>query len=654
MSNPACPKIIVENQSTETVSAAAQMEATTAEVSHMASVMFSVDLLGQILCSYEASQATIETLLWMKCVSKLWPIVVKRMLSNGAWMAPLGRSGMTFVNGNHMIAEDHTADVDDVYLRDFLDKIQQHTWYEPAQHYGLVVLCQQIPKSNMEYASNVHYEHLLNISNNAMITHPKSLRVQAAVASLLRALFLRDFGTIFTFEYSRAAHGLTKALVNFGSVIGGIVFVENVVSNIHYLLEQHKCFAPIFREAGAIETVIKCMQDFDYSYDVVCKCVLVIFEFPVKHIPFILSCGIERVIFTGMQKYPNDLRRQSDSITSLALFYRHGPHSLDSCQDLSPLDLLFDATNKFMHDDTFFRAAVYVFSILTVDVNLFEIHNRFVQAGLIKVIASGMSCILLSTPIIPRDEDLYTNCTQIFFNIAMFEPLRIRLACPGIEVLLETGLVVFPLNVQVFLKTCHLFRVVFFTASEDRRPSPSVRLVKIVLDAMSDNYDEHLLHVECMLTLNVLTNSRQLLNFVAQQDGFKKIIRSLDNIMGIDSTSTAKIKMALQFPHTLQSDFVMACLSLLSKLPLCKNLTVRSSTRLARVVMQIMRQHETQIGVQSLALCVLNKHMLPYPELYCLFGFGIGMALVHSAMNLPDLSSESRVIAQKIIRVCTT
>jgi len=259
---------------------------------------------------------------------------------------------------------------------------------------------------------------------------------------------------------------------------------------------------------------------------------------------------------------------------------------------------------------------------------------------------------LQTSPIVPQDELLYANLTKILFNIAMFQRLRISVACPAIKVLLEVGMLVFPHKVDVFLKTCNLFRLVFFIPSEVRRTTPSLRLVAMVLGGMSDNYNEHLLHVECMLTLDVLMNSRQVLNFVGQQDGFKKIIRSLDGIIGVGCTSTAKIKMALQFPHTLQSKFVLASLSLLSKLPLCDNPTDQSvdssRCRLARVVVQIMRQHKTQIGVQSLALCVLDKYMLPYPALYCRFRLGFGMALTCSAMQSP----ESHQIAQKIIRVC--
>jgi len=46
-------------------------------------------------------------------------------------------------------------------------------------------------------------------------------------------------------------------------------------------------------------------------------------------------------------------------------------------------------------------------------------------------------------------------------------------------------------------------------------------------------------------------------------------------------------------------------------------------------VVQIMRQHKREIVVQNLALSVLDKYMLPYPDLYCHFRLGAGLARIH-------------------------
>jgi len=233
--------------------------ATTAEVScsvgSMVSVMNSVDLLRQILCSYEASQATIETLLWMKRVSKQWPGIVKFMLADSQWMAPLTRSGQNFVDSPHVMNEDHAPGVEihEIDVSDFLEKTRLHTWDEASQHYGILILSRQIPKTNMAYINNVYYERLLKSSNDAMSTHPHSLRVHTAGVSLQGALFQLDAPSTFSFENFRAADVLTKALVKFGSLIDEIDFVEGMLSNMQHMLDKHKCFAQIFRDTGSRE-----------------------------------------------------------------------------------------------------------------------------------------------------------------------------------------------------------------------------------------------------------------------------------------------------------------------------------------------------------------------------------------------------------------
>jgi len=413
------------------------------------------------------------------------------------------------------------------------------------------------------------------------------------------------------------------------------------------MLEQHECFRQVFRQVGAIEIVIKYMHDFEHSHAVVDMCHLVILQFPAEYVPFILSCGIERIIFTRMQKLAYNVKVQTNSMVTLAWFYRNGSHAFDSFQDLFPLTLIFNATQKFMHEDDFFRAAVYLLSILMVDREIFEIQHRFVQMGYVQLIASRMQSILKPGPIMPADELLYTNLTRILCSIAMFPHLHTSVACPSIKVSLEAGMLIFPHNVDVLLATCNLFRLVFFPLSDVRRPTPALSIVVMVLCAISENYNEHLLHVECILTLDVLMNSRQVLNFVSQQNGFDIINRTLYRIIGVGSTSAAKVKMASQFPHTLQSEFVLASFSLLSKLPLCDNSTD------CFVVKQIMRQHKTEIRVQNSALYMLDKYMLPNSNMICRFRLGGGVGLVRSAIELPDLSPASHAIAQKIICVCS-
>jgi len=201
-------------------------------------------------------------------------------------------------------------------------------------------------------------------------------------------------------------------------------------------------------------------------------------------------------------------------------------------------------------------------------------------------------------------------------------------------------------------------KLVFFLSSKDRRPAPVLSVVNLVLDAMSNNQNEHFLNVECILMLDALMNYQQASKFVSEKNGFKLIVRALYAIISFNSTSTAKLKMSEQFPHNIQTDFVQATFSLLSNLPPCAqnpdHSVKKSIAILASVVTQVMRQHNTQIKVQTAALNTLDKFMVPYPYLFKRFRQDTGPACMRNAIKLPDLSSESRAIAQKILCVCAS
>jgi len=308
----------------------------------------------------------------------------------------------------------------------------------------------------------------------------------------------------------------------------------------------------------------------------------------------------------------------------LAWLYTVDSPILCTFPDLSPLSTVFDATHRFNHANhsanpdynSFFGASMYLFSSLMANRDNSSVHDGFVQNGYVPLIAT-----------------------------------RMPVACPGLQAALEADMVKFPFNADVLLATCSVLRLVFFPSSQVRRPTPSLRLVNLVLGAMRDHLHEYLLQVECLLTLDVLLDSRQVLNFLSQHNA----ARTLCGIIGIKSTLVAKLEMGLLFLHTLQSEFVQASFSLLSKLPLCVTSTDFSATTvsLASVVAQVMRQHKTDSTIQSAALHTLDKYMLPYSHLHCRFRLDTSLLLVRSAIELPDMSPASRAVAENILRVCS-
>jgi len=69
---------------------------------------------------------------------------------------------------------------------------------------------------------------------------------------------------------------------------------------------------------------------------------------------------------------------------------------------------------------------------------------------------------------------------------------------------------------------------------------------------------------------------------------------------------------------------------------------------------QIMCQHQGEIALQSLALSVLDKYMLPYADLHCDFRLGAGLERIQDAMEMPGLCPTAREISHKIVRAFST
>jgi len=181
--------------------------------------------------------------------------------------------------------------------------------------------------------------------------------------------------------------------------------------------------------------------------------------------------------------------------------------------------------------------------------------------------------------------------------------------------------------------------------SETRRVAPTLKFVKLVLNAMKNNPAEHLLNVECVLSLDTLMNARHVTKYVSKQHGFKLIVHKPYEVIGFESTSSAKNYMSTTFSHNCQSEFVQASFSILSKLPprshQLEYYVTNCTVVLASVVTEVMRQHSKENKIQNAALHVLDKYIVAQTELHSRFRKDAGLLLMQNALKLPDLSSES-------------
>jgi len=165
---------------------------------------------------------------------------------------------------------------------------------------------------------------------------------------------------------------------------------------------------------------------------------------------------------------------------------------------------------------------------------------------------------------------------------------------------------------------------------------------------MKNNPSEYLLNVEYVLTLDTLMNARYVKNFLSQKHGFKWIVHVLYEIIGFES----KNYTSTTFSHDSQNKFVEDSFSILSKLPPRSQPLTNCTVVLASVVTEVMCQHKEETKIQDAALHVLDKYIIALSELHSRFRKDAGLLLTQNALKLPDLSSESHKIAQKILRVC--
>jgi len=255
-----------------------------------------------------------------------------------------------------------------------------------------------------------------------------------------------------------------------------------------------------------------------------------------------------------------------------------------------------------------------------------------------------------STSVTPRDECLYHDFMEILCSISQCDHLHKSVAWPDIKVLLEAGMPVFKHNPRVLQLTCDIFRHEFFSPSKTDFLAPALSIAERVLGVLTDNLDKVGLMVTCMLTLDRLSIFPQVVNLLSQEDGFKTITSSLHNIVTVSTTPVLS--------HSAKDQFFEASLFILSLLLPCDNPTDQSiaSARLLLMqdAVQIMREHKGEIVLQNLALSVLDKYMLPYPDLYCDFRLGAGLERIQNAMELPGLCPTAREISHKILRVFST
>jgi len=589
--------------------------------------MLRIDILGYILRCYYASQAIIDKLVWMKLVSKQWQIVVSAMFLDEKWLHPFIQSGNVFIGDipEHVaiIFNWDNSTIDQVSLHEYLQQMRMHTRHEAAQFHGIKKLYEMIshipmPKFNV---IDPDVQLLFNIVNNALNTHSKVLRVQKIGIQLQCILLLyKPDSRAVCIEYGRAVDGVVKTMQVFGDDISE--------------------------------------KDFIHT------CTRILFNFSTDYISRMLSFGVERVLFKQMLMHSGDFDLQTSCMAALVWFYREASPSLDPHDVLHFLTAMFDALAQFQHEESFLQIVANIFKTLVfIEEYSSTLCCHLVEEGYMNIFADELKVyVSYNGPVdeMQMNENAYTNIMKMFRGILNHPHLCINMAMQSIKDVIQIGMSKYQTNTEVQYTTCRFFRLVFFPLSETRNIAPTPKILKLVLNAMENNPAERLMNVECVLSLDTLMNTRHITNYASEQQVFELIVHKLYEIISaFESTSSGQNYMS----HNCQSEFVQASLSILSKLPSRSHRLQHYDTdcilNLTSSVTEVMLQYSNETKIQDAALHVLEKYIFANSEIDSSFhkdGISFhkntGLLLMKNALKLPDLSSESRTIAQKILRLC--
>ena len=230
----------------------------------VSSSMVHPDILGRILQSDFANQASVKALCLLKSVCKVWHQAVKATLTSSEWLAPFTQSADAFVAGS-VVLPSMPTDADDIesyraefhdILGFFLDELQLHQWYEDVQHDGLAkintLLAWMIRKKLR--SCNTTLRRILFLVHDAMRVHEFVERIQ--VAGCAAALLLGELYMQFICLEPGKSPTLICCIRNLRNFSLNAGLMNDVVCIIDGFVKSGHAYEHSAVQAGVIELVM--------------------------------------------------------------------------------------------------------------------------------------------------------------------------------------------------------------------------------------------------------------------------------------------------------------------------------------------------------------------------------------------------------------
>ena len=611
--------------------------------------------------SYIANQESVKFLCWLKLVCKVWHEVVNVTLKSKEWLAPFTQSADVFIEGGIMLPSlPPHADTNQAYrnecskiLDSFLDKLQLHRWFEAVQYDGVVKLNKVLTwliwrKLRLH---EVTFRRMLYVVIHTMKVRDLVERVQVAgcrtivLLSDLRHLRMQFF--LLPLNNSPLLNCCIRNIRNFSL---NASLMDDVLCIIYRFIQIGRPYEDSAVGKGVIELVVSVIAQHSDCPSLQVMAHKIFRSVSLANFPYIKEAKLDKIVFRFMRKFPENRLVQVSCMDMLNFLF-------DRCVSCASCDLAFDidlyddlggfelirlSILAFPHEFPMLHLVLKVFANVVV-LDKREMCRQIVKDDCIGLIFHCADNLVLGANNAYEIQHIHLSVCKILLGISHDKTLHPALATARVSDFMQQVMTDYIHHDGICFVACNILRQVFYPATMLRRNMAPLAIVELVLKGLTMHIDEMCMRDECILTIDILMQSKRSISLVSSSGGTLQIIKALYLCTHITA---------------IRSDTILAGFRMLTRLSLYRSniaLIVENPDPkicISSIATSAMSLYPTDTLVQTAALYILDKFVSGFPHKHTAFRRGKGPALLRAAMKLPDLDHEVKAVALKTLRRC--
>ena len=493
------------------------------------------DILGRILQSDIANQASVKALCLLKLVCKVWHQLVNMILKNLEWLAPFTQSADVFIAGS-IVLPSLPAHVDAVQtyrkecyhiLNSFMDELQLHQWYENVQYDGVVKINKLLTLMirNKVPLYEVTLSRMLSIVNNTIKVRDLAERVQ--VAGCRTIVLLDDLRLQFVCLQPYNSPLLMCCIRNIRNFILNANLMNDVLCIIYRFIRIGMAYEDSAAGKGVIELVVSVMAQHLDCPSLQLMAHRIVRSVSLPNFPYLKEAKLEKIVFMFMSKFPENLLVQISCMDTLhVLFDGYAScdmaFDIDFYDDLGGFELIRSSIVAFPHERYFMHLVLKVFERVVV---LYK--REMCKDGCIDLIFNCADNILVGVQNVMEMLHINLSVCNILLEISHDKTLHPALATARVLEFLEQAMTDFIHHDGICFVACNIFRLVFYPATMLRRNKAPLAIVGLVLKGLRMHIDEMCMRNECILTIDILMQSKRSISLVSRSGVTLQIIKAL-------------------------------------------------------------------------------------------------------------------------------